>query len=338
MKNILKRGSVYYWRGTVDGVRRLVSLGVTRREDVTGALSRVCPDRVVVESPRPVVSVSTLGDVIRLYVERSSTRRLRDRTVRDCVSSLLRVCGVDRSEVDRVLITRLTGETVTGYVRRYAGGLRSAVGDVTSARAVFFGLSIPGVEGFLHAPLPVVPSTGWRHPGNGVVESLEREAERLLVDDPSLWLGWVLGYWVGMRAGEIVASRVSWVIQQGSGWYVDIPPVGPGEWRSKSGRSRLVRVRESVAISLVGGRGGDEYIVPGSDSQRRRLVYRRLGAWCRGCGVVSSYPVHELRRLAGARWYTDHGAEVSQSWLGHASVDTTCGHYADLTRHPEPRG
>ena len=83
----------------------------------------------------------------------------------------------------------------------------------------------------------------------------------------------------------------------------------------------------------------DGFCLPGGNvTNRTNLIKREMAAWMRKLGwSASAYPkaAHELRKLAGARWYTELGAEVAQTWLGDVDIATTCRYYATLTRQPK---
>ena len=86
-------------------------------------------------------------------------------------------------------------------------------------------------------------------------------------------------------------------------------------------------------------RRDDPYVLAGGNpSAREDLVKRRFAKWMRDLGWdVEMFPkaAHELRKLIGSRWYTELGAEVAQSWLGHKDISTTCRFYTALDRQPD---
>ncbi len=85
-------------------------------------------------------------------------------------------------------------------------------------------------------------------------------------------------------------------------------------------------------------RADDPWILPGGNpTARRNLIERDLAAWIRGLGWDRQrFPkaAHELRKLAGARWYTDYGLQWAAEWLGD-NPDVVFKYYADVARHPQ---
>lgn len=84
----------------------------------------------------------------------------------------------------------------------------------------------------------------------------------------------------------------------------------------------------------------DEFIVPGgTPTGRNDLIGRDLCAWMRSIGWTRQAwerPVHELRSMMGAVWYTQLGPQWARDYLGHKDLKTTLDHYAYLNQHPEP--
>lgn len=136
----------------------------------------------------------------------------------------------------------------------------------------------------------------------------------------------------GMRSGEIVAARWSWV-QRGIGTptiRVDVDPVTG--FKPKWGSARAIPLTSAALKLLDDAREmwGDEGAIFGDDHLREPNFTRENRAACEGAGIPY-VTFHALRRSAGAHWL-DCGMsllEVSRI-LGHRSIVTTERWYAGV--------
>lgn len=167
----------------------------------------------------------------------------------------------------------------------------------------------------------------------------EAAAAELAVADPALYSVYLLAYMGGLRAGEIAHSRWSWLSNDAGGECWLVVPRAEREWRVKS-KPGSVRLAPAVWEWLQAQRGESDYVLPGATATAREDVLERFSAWMRKVGWDRErFPksTHELRKLAGVRWYSEHGAETAAKWLRDNLV-TVLRFYADLdpSRQPDP--
>jgi len=166
------------------------------------------------------------------------------------------------------------------------------------------------------------------------------EFARLLAACPTeAWRGvCLIGYWQGLRIGEILALEWSDVELLAGVLHVRNKPGQP----TKSGKNRTIPLAEVTQRWLRRKSGGTGYVI-GSTSRRpgRRARVSKVSAAfsqiVRKAGLVDGqgkalYSLHDLRRTCLTRWLED-GADLRavQTLAGHASVQTTLRHYAAVT-------
>lgn len=169
----------------------------------------------------------------------------------------------------------------------------------------------------------------------------EAGAMELAASRPALYAVFLLAYMGGLRAGEIGHARWSWLSRDAGGACWLVVPKAEAAWRVKS-KPGSIRIAPAVFDWLQGMRAGSEgeWILPGATQTERNDVLDEFSAWMRGVGWARErFPktTHELRKLAGVRWYSEHGAETCAKWLRDNLV-TVLKFYADLdpARHPDP--
>jgi integrase len=195
------------------------------------------------------------------------------------------------------------------------------------------------VDEFRSRPSPRAMAVTYELPAADLRDRTIEAGRGLRAENPRLYIAFVLCYDLALRAGEAAAARWDWIRADSTGKYLDI--IARVDYRPK-GRPRSVpisaEVMEHLSESLALSDG--VHLLPGvTHTDREDLVKRELATWMRGLGwEETQYPKagHELRKLMGSRWYTERGAEVAQTWLGHKDISTTCRYYATLTRQPAP--
>jgi integrase len=163
-------------------------------------------------------------------------------------------------------------------------------------------------------------------------------AERLRLERPDLYAVFCLSYFQGMRAGEIAEARWSWVEQQDGQRVIRI--CRRPDWRGpKNLKDHSVPMTDDTWAALQAVRGDSPFIVPGASfTARRNLIGRTFAQWMRAVGWDPEvYPkaAHELRKLAGAVWYTKAGLQWAARWLGDTAA-VVDHFYAALTNVGAP--
>lgn len=369
-KNLTKRNGVYYLRLMVDGKRFYRSLRTADKQEATSRArllkaqlegNRYTPD---IDEPVRPVTYSLLSDLCSAYRAAARSRGLRPATTAANVrafhnvldiaiagplsqraTTLILTPGIIRKYVDAQLVPQLTN----GAEQRRRRSIRSTLRQAKSLFARWVrpyyadaGIILPDLDAFMEAGNELkVAGIVYRVPPSDLRAVTLREAAGLAKTAPDLYVAFLLCYHLALRSGEAVAAKWDWIRQDDTGrYFFDV--IDRDDFTPK-GKERTIPMHEELVGTLQDysiGKNRTEWILPGAtQSLRTSLVQRRLADWLRSLGWDrETYPkaAHELRKLMGSRWYTELGAEVAQSWLGHTNIATTCRFYAALDRQPEP--
>jgi len=236
--------------------------------------------------------------------------------------------------VDAAMIEHYAG-------RRLAAG-RSAATVCKELRTLQAGLARAVVRGYLG----VNPFVGQRrrlYPSvrlQPVRTLTEAQFAAILAAAPRRdWRGiLLLGYWAGLRAGEIMALQLADIDLAENLLWVRSRPESP----TKSGESRAIPLAAPLrawltAVLAQRRRGGRLIRWTSLRPQRRERVRSLAGAFGRLCvraGVVdeagrAAVSLHDLRRTAITRWIgRGMSAERLKLRAGHKSLETTLRYYA----------
>lgn len=374
MKNLYKRGTVYYVRAVVNGKRISQSLE-------TGDAAEAAPRaRALLEAARrekwdvlrearvrkpDVRAFATLGEIEQRFMAASAVRFQRHRkpkleTARSYVQQLYNVVRQATSDEPEalpcsILTKDLLQKFWDGMVARAVGSPflheraeRSAASAIRSARSVFgawasedfAGLRLPDLTGFTKGMGFSAPAKKYQWPAQELVDRTVAEGRKLRGANDPLYMVWLLAYGLGLRAREIQHCRRDWfrILRNGGGDEVYLDVVKRDDFAPKS-RDHSIRVPASVWSSVEPLFQPDGVALPGGcNTDRRNLVVREFSRWMRSIGWdAHNYPkgAHELRKLRGAIWYTHAGLEAASKWLGDAP-QTVYTYYADLMAHPVP--
>lgn len=291
---------------------------------------------------------SSLAALRRCHVEAAQLRGLRDSTVRAYWHSLALVHPAARTAAD------LSRQGLRDYAARMlerdgdtARTRRTVLSTMRQARACFSrwamcayedkGLIVPAsIEDWRSARILAAPAVRYRMPPEALVTQTVRAASDL---EGPMRVAWLLCYELGLRAGEAAAARWTWFRACDDGGAI-IELIRREDWRPKGGERRVpVHPAVWAEIRALAPSECEWVLGDGTEHARRSVVNRDLATWMRRLGWDrATYPkaAHELRKLAGSRWYTRLGPAVAREWLGHASIATTCAHYAALDSMPAP--
>ncbi|MFP6888062.1 MAG: hypothetical protein VB997_10885, partial [Opitutales bacterium] len=327
-------------------------------------------DPNALENTKTVKSYSTLGEVVEFYLVKAEERRLSggkiaQKTAEQNGRLLLEIFGGPE-----VSLTAVTEEAVKAWALKKLRGLpqgieltrrqTSCLSMFTQARSVFAawalkeyafaGILIPtSVHKFRKSKPVAVKPTKYRVPRTHpkLVEETMAAGSRL---KGAMGLAWVLCFEFGLRVSEAANLQWHWfVTAEGSDGaetiMLDVIE-RPGEFKPK-GIDHSITIHPDTFAKLKAlateftGEDFSGHVLPGTKTARLNLLSRELAAWMRSVGWSSSEfkkCAHELRKLAGSRWYSEPllGPAVAQEWLGHADVSTTCKFYAALARPVKP--
>ena len=198
------------------------------------------------------------------------------------------------------------------------------------------GLRLPPLEPLRKMPALPVPPTHFVPWPVEKIAAMDAAGRALKEADAELWLCHAMLRRLGLRDGELLEARGSWIVwgEAGEAW-LDIRPRQPMDGEPgfdcfKHGRPRKLGLDAELQAALRGRTGW--LIAPEmKDSRRYDFIYREHCAWLRGFVPEGRTMVnHELRKLAASVVYTQHGLAAAAYFLGD-SVATTERHYASWT-------
>jgi integrase len=162
------------------------------------------------------------------------------------------------------------------------------------ARQHFGQLLLPDLEGFMKAPFADEPRVQYFDPPAAVLRRIGENYPALRQSDPGAFAAFLLGAFVGLRNGEAAAARWEWIETAGDGM-PRLRLATQADWRTKTGRERMVSIEPVVLTALRsvrGARGWDGYagepdfLIPaGHATERGKRMFVRLNAWLRAQGL-----------------------------------------------------
>ena len=199
------------------------------------------------------------------------------------------------------------------------------------------GIAVEG-EGFRLATSVAAPRRGKRLPPLHVREGILAALRALKDTDPAVYAGFLLCYGLGMRAGEAAACKTGWFYKDDQGIMCVHIIARPEERFDPKGSERSVPVDPDLLAEILRvAPVANVHIVPGT-SRRARMdaLERQLPPRMKEAGWPGPKYSHELRAWRGSEWWTKAGPQWAKKWLGHASIQTTEGYYADVTSNGQP--
>jgi integrase len=201
--------------------------------------------------------------------------------------------GIDKSEVMECNTT----------IKTY---LRCARAVFANEREYLEGLTLPKLEQFLKWSPELAAPEGHRELPADVRARIFEDLPRLRREDPAVWAFAELLLWTGARPVQVLRMGPEALQAEG----VLVP-------EAKRGTSPLVMVAPEVLEELRA------LAVPGSvlGGERGEVVYRRLNAWLRACGVEGTQAAYSLRHFRLQEMREARGIEMAQALGGHRSSD-----------------
>lgn len=305
-------------------------------------------------------AVHTISDLFLAYEKVSGQRRISRQTVIKNKSALRSVARATypHGNVENLSTSVLTGELADTFrdvrragldpeVNRAAWDSRSrgVQSTLTQARSIVSGwamyeyekkrlLKLPDLTDFRRGGSVQCNDAFFQWPEDTtVIDRTHAAAETLWQEHSDLYLVYLLCYWGAMRAGEAAPARWAWVDAEHARIWIK-----EGKQVAKQGRIRAMPLGQQTLDRLLWyRRPGAEYILPGASAwQRYMFIERQFTAWMIEQGWTTRKKAHELRRLMGARIYTQHGPAACRDLLGHKRIETVCQYYAALDKLPEP--
>lgn len=162
-------------------------------------------------------------------------------------------------------------------------------------------------------------------PALGVIKTIFTEAPALKAKDTNAYRAFLVCTQAGLRKSEAANVRMAWLQEE------DVPVLRiheDGKFKPKHGHGRQVVLDPWAAQEMRDLAAPGDYYLDGVTTERTEYVFDRLNAWLRKCGIASSKPTHELRKL----WFsqkvkrTDMLTAAQQG--GHRDVKITQSFYA----------
>jgi len=387
---LIKRGKFWSTRFMIDGKHANVNLRTTcERTAAKTALDKAIAALqgrwgTVVAGQQLRTQFITIGEIIEIYLASPAPRAAASVKIGNC-NALRRFIRIgkgldDRAEVDHLgsgclnvaLIrdyqaVRLEGVAEGKGLERRKRSINSAVAD---ARSVFANYlldeelypNLPDLIAFKKVqPLPAM-RVEYRHEEVAKwVKVVLAHLPELRESDPAAYLLFQLAAGLGLRRGEAMQARKSWITELDGTRVLYVQPTE--DWLPKGRKERKVPLPDSVYQEILLLSDDSEYIVPAStrrywtpaytnkagtvvkgawrekqlvnhDNERKYGVSRRLNLWFVDLGWPFAKKIHKVRAWYGAHVSTQHGLFAAQRLLGHADPQTTNQYYADLVEIP----
>jgi integrase len=268
--------------------------------------------------------------------------------------------GVEKDKALEMRLGILNGNLVKAYVRKKVEEVGNdfelqkrarvtATSTLTQARSVFAkwtrpyyqadDLVLPDLEEFKTAGTKERMKK-YELPPQALRDKTAAAALKLLEKRSPLYLVYELAYECGMRSGEIRSARWDWIEENRTPDGTVLHEMNIKTRPDWKGPKNLTRHRIPISAELLAeledlrsDRPEDPFILPGGkDTARHDLIRRTFATWMRKLGWDSKTYVkaaHELRKLAGSRWYTMAGLEWAAKWLGDTPA-VVAHYYADI--------
>lgn len=170
-------------------------------------------------------------------------------------------------------------------------------------------------------------------------ETLLAEAQKMMDEDETLvdlYLILNLGFWTGMRYGEI--DNADWAWFDWDQKLVTI--VSSDDWETKKGKARTVPLRDELIEALAPYKQESGFVITGARKRGNRprkpevsgYRYHPRTIWAtllKRAGI-ENFTLHNLRD-SFATYFLKKGVDVATvaKWLGHDDVKVTYEHYFD---------
>ncbi len=352
------RGS-WYVRKMIDGKRKAWCTGTTNQKEAMGLAkgwikSLVAGKNDVLRKAGRRREVPTIGEAISAFLA-SGLRKCQQSTATDYVHDLRSLMREGGELTDQDSLDELTPGLVQAfYNHRLAGkdAMAKASAAVTAnkiyrnARSIFGKRGIKkGVFGGLELPLELLAEfrsqpfedeveATYELPSTIVMGKIMGDAARIRDEEPDVYVAFLLTLALGIRRGEATWLKWENLSMEDGQMVAIIQPTWQHLTKNKKGRRVPVHPSAIHEIRNISENGC--YLVPGSDNNRKDMVWRKLGAWFKSHGWDRHGKAHEMRKFFGAQVATQLGLYAAQKYLGHSSPVITNKYYADLVDIKQP--
>lgn len=373
--NLICRGKKIYLQVMYKGERFLRSTGFEHDDKSGWKNARIWRDKKLLElrdgrinefqADKIRTDMPTLGefaDMLRVAaaIKRAQDRKPSEATVEQYIGSLLGVVWyATKTDPNEVRLDVLTKELAQKYRKAVVTAedpelelrqRRTAASTLRQARSCFSEtflaeyrkqIRIPDeLKGFVAEAKHPAEKRKYEMPPEELINHTHAEAAKLEGDMRMVYL---LSYYLGMRASEIVMARPEWIDERQLDGDVkrkmQIKERSDPEPYKPKGINHELPIGSRVHATIMALKQSDTpYFLQGSKNQRKQFIARKFSAFMRNCGwnpEKYSKGAHELRKLAGAEWYTKYGVHVAARWLGHSDIQTTYDFYSSLASHPD---
>jgi integrase len=185
-----------------------------------------------------------------------------------------------------------------------------------------------------------------------LVARMQQNIAHVHDEDLTVWAGFMLMVWGGLRNIECFHARKNWLEKCPSGYRVKMRAVD--DFLPK-GRSRVVVIPTAIAevllaiteirVALKDGTvrihstKGDDHLVPALNvTDRHDALYRRLNEWLRNQGLSDDKGkfAYRLRQYFLTVVAEQQGMLYAQAAAGHANLLTTQDHYIGAPKMVQP--
>lgn len=238
MKNVVKRGNVYYLRKLVDGKRKFQSLK-TRDKAVAEARARPLLKAAydgrfdILESVASKRSTATLGEVFLVFRAAAKARGLKSAgQYISQLSNIIRKIHGAAFDVEAAAAAILTAELLTKYmaaeflaagenvlaqerakltIKSTVVNARSVFAKWTAANKIYKGLALPDLRDFktIGFPWKIEPHV-YHRPPDQLITATIAAGRALREKNPRLYAVFLLTYDLALRAGEAMAIEWDW--------------------------------------------------------------------------------------------------------------------------------
>ena len=372
--NLVTRNGAYYVRATFRGKTILRKCPYQRKDQAVSWKNTFVKKQQqggdqVLESSRFRTAFTTVGKLLELYGTAAAHQYALDGKPKPATArkNMLQLANIIRQvegvkSVDKLSLEVITRELAGNYVKAVvlaAGDNEllkerariTAASTLRQAKSLFCkwartyyadaALQLPpSVSEFMETGKAVKPKQ-YELPPLELRNDTFEAAAALRESNPTLHAAFVLCYDLGMRASEAINARWEWIeTQQGQ----RVMHICKREyWQgAKNQRNHYVPMSDEAYQALQAVCAADDpraHILPANTpTERYDIIARQLSAWMRELGWVRPTfmkAAHELRKLAGSKWYTEAGVEWASEWLGD-TVLTTAHFYSALTKFRAP--
>lgn len=364
MRNLIKRGRIWYFKKMIHGRSAYVSL---ETEDL--ALAKAKRDQRLKKAVRdewdeikgPRSACATIEQIITEYRKVATVvDRIELRTVQSnawALQNFLRWAHGsagkrnDTVDVDKlkavVLTDELVGKFKVNYLasagedrvakeerRRGAASVLRQMRSVFSdrARLLYKELAMPKLDNFLTAARIDTEQRVHLPIGDNVLRAMDDAMMELKDKKSPLWLVHALHKFAGLRNEEIEQVRVEWFCR--APWGQVFLSVITRPYYEPKGSQGHVPITNAVAQLLapyvLDREPGDFLVLPDANkTDRQNLVYREHADWIRKFLPADKYlkAGYELRRWSAQVMETRYGRDAAEAFLRHAPKTVAERHY-----------